>query len=114
MHSLRLHLKQAFTGLVHALAARLFHHKCHGCTLVQELQIAARVLATISGITKDSTVQERPMNVTHHASHVTMCVPLLALIVASFETFQVVLESVVPSLRVGLIARIHIAALWNR
>jgi hypothetical protein len=84
MYPFRLHLEQAFAGLVHALPARLFHHKRHGRTLVQELQVAARVLTGIGGITKDSPVQEGPMNVTHHAAHVTMCVPLLALVVASF------------------------------
>ena len=65
MNALWLNLQQTRTILVHGQSSGGFQYKGHGSSLVEQLQVAFRVLHIIPRITKDAAVQEGPVNISH-------------------------------------------------
>ena len=93
-------------------AARLLYQEGHGRCLIQQAQLAVRVLG-VSRVTKDAPVEQRPVHVTHHRPNVARRVLHFGLALAGLQGRDVLLQRLVPVPTVGLVHRVDLTPLGN-
>ena len=90
-------------------AARLLDEVRHRRRLVQQPQLAVRVLR-VGGVAEDAAVEQRAVDVADHRANVPRAVPLAALAEPLLDVFHVAPQRRVPVHAVGLVERVDAAA----
>lgn len=89
----------------------IFKHHGHRSTLVQNSKLALGCLL-VGGVSKDTTVQQCPVGISHHGSDISGTVRL-AVTLGVLQRVEVLLGVVLPVSRVTLVTRVDGAALGD-